>query len=115
MNSVQLNLFAEIDLPKAANDNDDWEARFEAFHRDNPKVYELVKQYALQAVEAGYDHYGIQTIFERIRWHTTIETTGDPFKINNNYGAFYARKFNADHPHLDGFFRTREWKGKSYA
>ena len=92
----------------AANDN---EAKFEDFHTKNPHVYELVKHFTKQVINAGHKHYGIQTILERIRWHTMVENSGDPFKVNNNHGRYYARKFMEDHPEHEGFFRTRNHGG----
>ena len=92
----------------AANDN---EAKFEDFHTKNPHVYELVKHFTKQVINAGHKHYGIQTILERIRWHTMVENSGDPFKVNNNHGRYYARKFMQDHPEHEGFFRTRNHGG----
>lgn len=108
MNAVQLNLFADTETPRAANDNDNWEARFEAFHRDNPHVYELFKKYTLEAIASGRETYSTISIFERIRWYTDIETQGDPFKINQNFATYYGRQFMRDHPEHDGFFRTRK-------
>lgn len=82
--------------------------KFEKFHEENPMVYELLKRFTFQVIERGHKHYGIAAIFERIRWHTEIETTDPVFKLNNNLKAFYARMFHRDHPKHDGFFRTRQ-------
>ncbi len=84
------------------------------FDLENPRVYELLIKYAFQLIERGHKHYGIGAVFERIRWHTEIETTDSDFKLNNNYRAFYTRKFNADFPDYDGFFRTRIQKGENH-
>lgn len=108
MNAVQLNLFVDTETLKAANDNNNWEARFEAFHRDNPHVYELFKKYTLEAIASGRETYSTISIFERIRWFTDIETQGDPFKINQNFAAYYGRQSMRDHPEHEGFFRTRK-------
>lgn len=86
--------------------------KFEQFHSDNPHVWELFKKYTMDAVNAGYKSYGVASIFERIRWHSDIETTGDTFKINNNHKAFYARMFMDEYPKHSGFFRTRIQKAK---
>ncbi len=88
----------------ASNDN---EVKFEEFHAKNPHVYELVKHFTKQVIDAGHKHYGIQTILERIRWHTSVENSSEPFKVNNNHGPFYARRFMEEHPQHEGFFRTR--------
>jgi hypothetical protein len=95
---------------EAANDNQVALERpeSEAYHQANPEVYELIKRFTFQVIAAGFEHYSITSIYERVRWHTMVETSGDPFKINNNHRAYYARKFMEDHPEHRGFFRTRE-------
>ena len=77
------------------------------WHLANPHVWELFKEYTFQAIKAGREHYSVNAIFERIRWHTDIETKGDSFKISNNHRAYYARYFHAMYPEHDGFFRTK--------
>lgn len=89
---------------QASNDN---KARFDEFHAENPHVYELVKHYAKQAIQSGHKHYGMKSIMERVRWHTSIETN-DTFKINNNHSPYYARMFMDDYPQHAGFFHTRK-------
>jgi hypothetical protein len=37
--------------------------------------------------------------------------TGEPYKINDHYSAYYARLFMRDYPEYDGFFRTRRTRG----
>ncbi len=87
-----------------ANDN---YTKWQKFHRDNPHVYQLIKRFTKQAIESGFKHYGMQTVIERVRWHTMIETQGDQLKINNNHGPYYARLWMQDHPENAGFFHTR--------
>lgn len=79
---------------------------FEAFHRDNPQVYALFVRFALQAA-GRRSHFGAKAVFERMRWHAAFDVTGDEFKVNNNYTAFYARLFERDYPQHAGFFRQR--------
>ena len=38
----------------------------------------------------------------------SVQTTGDDFKINNDFTAHYARLLMREHPALEGFFETRE-------
>lgn len=83
------------------------EQRFREFHANNPRVYELFREFTLQAIGAGRKRYGAFAILNRIRWHVEIETRGDEFRINNNWSPFYARLFMLDHPQHDGFFETR--------
>lgn len=81
------------------------------WHKANPEVYELFKKYTFEAIAAGHEHYGAKGIIERIRWHTSVETKGDAFKINNNWAPFYARLFMLHHPDHDEFFRLRATEG----
>jgi hypothetical protein len=80
---------------------------FEAFDRSHPEVYEAIKRYAFQAVAAGRKRIGIALIFERIRWYHTIELSDGDFKLNNNFRAFYARKFAKEFPQHAGLFSMR--------
>ena len=100
------------DAEVVANDN---YTKWQRFHRDNPHVYELIKRFTQQAIDAGFQHYGIQSVAERVRWHTMIETDGEPLKLNNNHTAYYARLYMEEHPEHDGFFRTRSFTSRSAA
>jgi hypothetical protein len=84
--------------------------RFERFHRDNPTVYVSLVAYARRAKSRGFSHYGIDTLFEILRWHTTIETTDTEFKLNNNFRSRYARLIMEREPDLADFFELRELK-----
>jgi len=90
------------------------EKQFDTFDFDNPKVYELFKKFTFEALEAGHCHISADMVCHRIRWETNIETRSAGYrpdkrelKINNNYTAYYARKFMTDYPCYRGFFRTR--------
>ena len=69
--------------------------RFIAFDHQNPRVWDLFVRFTHEA------------IIERIRWKTNVETRDNKFKINNDFAAFYARKYHKTFPQHDGFFRTR--------
>ena len=82
------------------------------WHRANPHVWDLFVKYTFQVIATGRDHYSVNAIFERIRWHTDIETNGDIFKISNNHRAYYARYFHHCYPEHDGFFRTAKLRSE---
>ena len=107
MNAQMTLPFEEFEAT-AANDNNrtTWEAKFKVFHEANPKIYELVKQFTFEVIGTGRNRYSMTGIFERIRWHTTVETHGDEFKLCQNYFPYYARMFMRDFPKHDGFFKT---------
>lgn len=81
--------------------------KFNQFDNDNPHVYAAFRDRALRAVKSGLKKYSAKTIIEVIRWHYDIETKGDELLLNNNYTAYYARKFMDEYPMYRGFFETR--------
>ena len=114
MNAQMKLPFEDSHEAKAANDNQmpsNWQERFVEYHQENPHVYELVKKYTFEAIASGLTHFSMASIIERIRWFTEIETSGDKFKINQNYQTYYGRKFMQEFPQHEGFFRTRKLRG----
>lgn len=87
--------------------SDENKQKWWAWHKENPHVWDLFQRFTFEAINAGYDHYSTNSVIERIRWHSEIETRGDKFKINNNHAPYYARYFHHMYPQHDGFFRTR--------
>lgn len=86
------------------------ERRFQRYHMDNPHVYELFLKFAKTVKQKGFVKYSSKSIMERLRWHLNFETTGDTFKLNNNYTAYYARMVIENNPEFEGFFELRERK-----
>ena len=80
---------------------------FLAFHRDNPKIYELFVKFAT-GVARSRSKFGSRAILERIRWETSIETAHETLKIPNAYSAYYSRLFEIDHPRFDGMFQRNQ-------
>lgn len=83
---------------------------FEAFDREHPEVYERFCDLVQQLRTRGHKHYSADGILHVIRFHTSVNPKyadrGD-FKINNNFTALYARKWQASHPACRDFFETR--------
>jgi len=84
---------------------------FWKYHTDNPHVFTLFSKYAYELKSKGRKHYGVGVITERIRWHIAVETTGDDFKINNNYRSCYARLLIIHDRSFADFFQTRRSPG----
>ena len=84
------------------------EEKFDVYDKENPHIYLLFVKFTKEAKGSGRCSYSSNAIFERIRWFVDVETSGDTFKINNNYRPYYARKMMQDYPEFSGFFRTRE-------
>ncbi len=98
------DLFAAIDGGTPAS----MELDFKEFDKNNPKVWAYFVEFAFQALKAGRTVLSAGLITERIRWETWITTTTEDFKINNNFRAFYARKFMKEYPEYGESFRTRK-------
>ena len=49
------------------------------YNKQNPQVYDLVEQFTFDIIRRGYENYSINAVFERIRWHTDVETEGEQF------------------------------------
>ena len=88
---------------------DEMREQVAAFHRQHPEIWDLFVRFTFEMINRGYTHYSVNAVFERIRWE--IDAGGDgthAFKLNNNYRAFYSRRFMRMYPQHDGFFRTRQ-------
>lgn len=88
--------------------DDGIQAAFEAFHEENPQVYQLLVGLAREGVQAGRNRLGIGNLFEVLRWKMNLRTTGDDFKLNNNFRSRYARMIMAQEPDLADVFETRK-------
>lgn len=84
--------------------------RWQCWHNENPQVWNLFERFTKQAIQRGHTRLSAWLIVNRIRWETSVETTGKDFKISNNYVAFYSRHFMEKYPQYEGFFVTKRMK-----
>lgn len=82
--------------------------QFALFHARNPHIYRLLVGLAREWVEAGHERCGIGMLFEVLRFRRGVHTSGDDFKLNNNYRSRYSRLIESEEPDLAGLFETRE-------
>lgn len=95
-------------------DNESIRARFEAFHEENPHVYEAIVEKVKQAWLMGFTKWSINAIFEILRWNAAMETgTDEQWKLSNDFRACYARKVMEDFPLWLGFFEIRELRSQN--
>lgn len=78
------------------------------WHRENPAFFELFEQFTKEAIRAGHTQLSGWLIINRVRWETDVVTTGDKYKISNNYVALFARLFMIKYPEYIGFFTTKK-------
>lgn len=82
--------------------------RFAKYDCENPQVYAVLRRLALQARRAGRARLGMKMLWEVARWQLSLSAADDsPFRLNNNYTAFYARKLMREEPELAGMFELR--------
>lgn len=105
--ATQLSLFAAVTEPQYGREMTIVE-RFAVFHEANPHVAALLAEMALALKAQGRTRYGIKALIEALRFQYNVQTTGDDFKINNDFTAHYARLLMREYPALAGFFETRE-------
>ena len=82
------------------------------WHRANPNVWKYFEMYAMEAVQAGKKKISHWLIINRIRWELYLVTTGDDFKISNDYIAFYARLWRAKYPQYKDLFNIKRMNGE---
>jgi len=80
--------------------------RFHAFHGANPQVLDALVSLCLDVKRRGRKRWSTKGAFEVLRW-SSLRTTGDDFKLNNNFTSLYARLIPMVEPELAGFFATR--------
>jgi hypothetical protein len=83
------------------------DARFAAFHAANPHVYENLKVLALSAKRSGQKKGSVRHFYEVLRYSVLV-TTGDTWKLNNDFTPIYSRMIQENVPELRGFFEQRE-------
>ena len=82
-------------------------SEFVLWVRDNPKIYEAFRRFALDAVRAGRSRFSAYMIRERVRWYTNIEY-GGKFKISNNVTPYVSRLLAEEIPILKKIFARKE-------
>lgn len=82
------------------------------WHTANPMVWKMFEQFAFQAVKMNRKKISHWLIINRIRWETSIMTTGNEFKISNDFIAFYARHWKEAYPAYKDLFNIKRMIGE---
>lgn len=78
--------------------------------QENPEIYEAFCYLADELRRRDVTKYSAGGILSYMRYETTLRE--EPFKINGNVAAFFARWYMDERPDAEGFFRTRVQKSK---
>lgn len=81
--------------------------RFEQFHAENPHVADTLEALAARWL-VNHDRVGMKALYEVARWESGIQTTGDVWKLNNDFTAYYSRLLIARRPEWSEAFALRE-------
>ena len=65
--------------------------RFVIFHKANPKVWSLFRNFA-DEIRIKQKSYSADAVLHRVRWEIDF-TTGEGVKLNNDFSAYYASMF----------------------
>lgn len=94
--------------PAPAAPIDQIQRDFQRFHAANPHVLEDLEHMAAAWFDKGHPSISIGMLFEALRWLSGIETTGDVYRLNNNYQSRYVRLMIARRPEWAHRFQVRE-------
>jgi hypothetical protein len=89
----------------------DWED----FHRENPMIWQYFEKFSFEAIAKRRKKISHWLIINRIRWEVYVVTTGEEFKISNNYIAFYARLWRETYPQHKELFNIKAMAGEAVA
>lgn len=82
---------------------------FWKFHDENPHVLRDLIKLAEQVRSTGHPHWGMKSLFEVLRWQVAVKTqSGDGFRLNNNFTAYYSRLIEKVDPRFVGFFVEKQ-------
>ncbi len=80
---------------------------FRDFHKANPQIYSWFKKYFFHLERKGKKKISGKLIIERVRWEAFVKTTGEDFRINNNFTSRYVRLFIREFPQYSNYFELR--------
>jgi hypothetical protein len=91
----------------------DLHEKFCEYDRENPLVWEKFVEATKILIDRGHKKISAELVVNQIRWFYALQRGKDGFKINNNYKAFYARKWAKAYPEFSNIFayRKSKWDG----
>jgi len=105
MNADEQLLLPLVPLPRRTYDS--LTERWVAWHRLNPHVLDAILRVARDLRRRGFKRGSIWLVYNRLRWLYALQTSGDEYKLNNSFAAYYARLTMRVDPGLAGFFALR--------
>lgn len=115
---TQLDLLSTAPSPPRKPDPPTLQQRFEAFHVENPHVFDRMLKLARARLDRGETFISVKALWEELRaslakrelaYDATFEGA---HKLNNSFTALYARLLLDTEPRLVGVIETRRRKAK---
>ncbi len=85
---------------------DKLKTQFIEYDRDNPDIYRAFSSMARGFIQ-NREKRGAKAIIELVRVSIPMRPDGLRYKVNNNFTAYYARKFENEYPQHKGYFERR--------
>ncbi|MAE54593.1 MAG: hypothetical protein CMK23_01220 [Porticoccaceae bacterium] len=86
--------------------------KWKAFHFENMHIWEEFEKQTFELIKSGVTKSSPWLVINKMRWDHAIKTSGDDFKISNDFIAYYSRLFLARHPKHINFFTIKPLKGE---
>jgi hypothetical protein len=107
----QTEMWNGLECPsRTSGEDNSLPARFERFDSANPQVYtELVSLARSIRSKRPGAIIGIGMLYEVLRWNCYMEVDSEePYRLSNDFRAFYARKIMREEPDLGGIFQIKK-------
>lgn len=86
---------------------------FAEFHKKNPLVWKTFEAECFKAIRAGKVKISAKQLIGYIRWHVSLQTTDEKFKINDAFTSRYARMFANKNKRYQYMFEYRDLRSGS--
>lgn len=90
--------------------NQEINRKFCLYDVENPHIWKEFQNLSFKLIDRGFTKLSAELIYNQIRWLKYMQHGNDGFKLNNNFKAFYARKFMKEFPVYNNIFELRKSK-----
>jgi hypothetical protein len=91
---------------------DDIKQKWWDWHKKNPHIWLEFQEQTHELIKSGVKKSSAWLVINKMRWDHAIKTSGDDFKISNDFIAYYARMFRAKNPDHQEFFTIKPLKSE---
>lgn len=86
----------------------DLQEKFELWIEKHPEIWEMFVHHTQRMIAQGQKHSSADKVLHEIRDDIKVQKDkSDKYKVNNNYTAYFSRKYVKLYPEHDFFFERR--------